>query len=108
MNVVGSAAAAMSQGPAVFQEAEKKARELGRALASAIAEKRGVADQKERHAQTAQYFRRLVEMNRERWPHEYQHWQKKQETTPPPPPLPARSGPIPTSGADRSGRCGYL
>jgi len=60
--------------PRRFAEAEARARTLGAELVGAIAARRVYPEQRARHDQTAAYFRKLVEMNRERWPHEYAYW----------------------------------
>lgn len=77
---VGGVSASMSQGPEAMARAEEKALLLGRDLVAAIKEKRVYPDQQERHERTAAYFRRLVELNKERWPYEYQRWFKSSES----------------------------
>jgi len=72
--VVGSVGVAVSKGPEALQAGEHQARALGRSLVAAVLEKRADPVQAERHRQTAAYFRRLVELNRDRWPYEYQVW----------------------------------
>jgi multimeric flavodoxin WrbA len=74
---VGSAGVGLCQGPQAFAQAEERARALGRELAEAIRTRRVYPDQAKRHEQTASYFRRLVEMNKDRWPYEYSIWAKR-------------------------------
>jgi multimeric flavodoxin WrbA len=74
--VVGSVAVSVGGGPDAVSEGEKKAAALGRQLAEAIAGKRVYADQQETHQRTGAYFRRLVELNKARWPYEYDLWAK--------------------------------
>ena len=73
-SVVGSAAASVSAGPEALAAAEERARALGRELAEAIASRREYPEQKARHAQTAAYFRSLVERNKDRWTYEHAVW----------------------------------
>ena len=76
-DVVGSVAAAAGKRPEAVAAAEAKAVELGRELAGAIAAKRVYPAQAERHLHMAAYFRRLVDLNKDRWPHEHTVWQQK-------------------------------
>jgi multimeric flavodoxin WrbA len=71
---VGSVAAAVGKGPEAMAEAEQKAIALGRELADAIASQRVYPEQRQQQAQTAAYFKRLVELNKDRWPFEYELW----------------------------------
>jgi multimeric flavodoxin WrbA len=75
-SVVGSVAVSVGAGTEGLPEAEKKAAAVGRELAEAIASKRVYADQQESHQRTAAYFKRLVELNKARWPYEYDLWAK--------------------------------
>lgn len=74
--VVGQAAASVSKGPDAMAQAEAKARRLGQDLVAAITEQRGYPEQQAQHERTAAYFRQLVELNRERWPYEFDLWLK--------------------------------
>ena len=72
-NVVGSAGAAAAV-PGAMDAAEKEARSLGKALVDAIREKRPYPEQEAIHKETRARFKKLVGMNRDAWPHEYQYW----------------------------------
>jgi multimeric flavodoxin WrbA len=72
--VTGSAGAAIAQGPQAMEEAEKKAFELGKALAEDIRTKRDYIGQREMLEETREYFKRLVKMHGADWEHEYEHW----------------------------------
>ena len=72
--VTGSAGAEMGKGPAALEEGERKARELGRALADDIRTRRDYAEQRKMHEGIRSYFKELVRMNKDNWEHEYEHW----------------------------------
>ncbi len=74
--VTGSAGAAMNQGPAAQEEAEKKAFLLGQSLAEDIRSKRDYIEQRKMQEGTREYFKSLVKMNKENWEHEYEFWNK--------------------------------
>ena len=74
--VTGSLGAAMSQGPAAIERAEKKAFVLGKTLAEDIRSKRDYIEQREMQKGTREYFKSLVKMNKENWEHEYEYWDK--------------------------------
>jgi multimeric flavodoxin WrbA len=73
--VTGSAGAAMAQGPKALEDAEKRAFDLGIALAEDIRTKRDYAKQREKLEENRKHFMALVKRNRE-WEHEYEHWNK--------------------------------
>ncbi len=72
--VTGSAGAQMSKGPEALEEAEKKARQLGKALTDDILSKHDYIEQRKMQEETRSYFKRLVKMNKENWEHEYEYW----------------------------------
>ena len=72
--VSGSAGARMAGGPAALPDAEKKAFELGKALAGDIKTKRDYIEQREMHEESRKYFQNLVKMNKDSWVHEYEFW----------------------------------
>lgn len=73
---VGSVAASAGRGDEATAAAEQKAFALGRELVSAIAAGRSYPGQAEQHKQNAAYFKRVVEFNKDRWPHEYDFWSR--------------------------------
>ena len=72
--VTGSVGAQMSKGPGALEEAEKKAFELGKALAEDIRIKRDYIEQREMQEEIRDYFKNLVKMNKDNWEHEYEYW----------------------------------
>jgi multimeric flavodoxin WrbA len=74
--VTGSVGAAMNQGPAAQEGAEKKAFLLGQSLAEDIRSKRDYIEQRKMQKGTREYFKSLVKMNKENWEHEYEFWNK--------------------------------
>ncbi len=74
--VTGSVGAAMIQGPAAQEDAEKKAFLLGKSLAEDIRIKRDYIEQREMQEDICAYFKKLVQMNKESWEHEYEYWNK--------------------------------
>ena len=72
--VTGNVGAQMSKGPGVLEEAEKKARQLGKALAEDIRTKRDYIGQREMQEEIRGYFKNLVKMNKDNWEHEYEYW----------------------------------
>lgn len=71
---IGSTGALMSKGPGSLEEAEKKAFQLGRALADDVRLKRDYIEQREMQEETRNYFKALVKMNKDNWEHEYEYW----------------------------------
>jgi len=76
--VVGSVSEAMMKGPAAMTAAEQKAADLGKSLVDAINTRKTYPEQQSQHASNATNFHNLVDMNKARWPHEAEHWAKKQ------------------------------
>ncbi|MEN6611468.1 MAG: flavodoxin family protein [Methanoregulaceae archaeon] len=74
---VGGVGVAFAEGPEAFPNALKKSRDLGSELVNAIKTERKYPDQEAYIAQRREYFCRLVAMNRDTWPHEYESWVKK-------------------------------
>jgi len=74
--VTGSVGAAMNQGPAAQEGAEKNAFLLGKSLAEDIRIKRDYIEQRKMQGEIRDYFMKLVKMNKESWEHEYEYWNK--------------------------------
>ncbi|HWQ20072.1 MAG TPA: NAD(P)H-dependent oxidoreductase, partial [Methanotrichaceae archaeon] len=74
--VTGSVGASMSQGPKAFEDAQKKAFEMGKALAGDIKAKRDYIEQREMLQENREYFMALVKRNKAEWEHEYEYWNK--------------------------------
>ncbi len=74
--VTGSTGAIISQGPKSFDEAEKKAFDLGKTLAEDISIKRDYVEQREMLEDTREYFKKLVRIHEKDWEHEYEYWNR--------------------------------
>lgn len=74
--VTGNVGAQMSKGPGSLEEAEKKAHQLGKALAEDINIKRDYIGQREMQEEIRDYFKNLVKMNKDNWEHEYEYWDR--------------------------------
>lgn len=61
---------------AEMEAAVEEAFALGRDLVDAIKTKRSYPDQEALHREMRDRFKALVEMNRDAWTHEYEHWKK--------------------------------
>lgn len=72
--VTGSAGAEMGKGPAALEEGERKARDLGRALAEDIRTRRDYVEQRLAQEGIRSHFKELVRLNKDNWEHEYEHW----------------------------------
>jgi multimeric flavodoxin WrbA len=68
---------AMAQGPDAAVAAEKKAREMGKDLVSAIKEKRAYPEQAAAHKAWKDQFAVTVKFNKENWKHNYDLWVSK-------------------------------
>ncbi|WP_292521132.1 flavodoxin family protein [Methanoculleus sp.] len=74
-NTVGGIGVILGRDPeAVIVPAEERARELGKQLVRAIAEKTTYPEQERLHAERLEYMRALVLANKDRWHHEYDYW----------------------------------
>ena len=73
--VTGSTEAAMDQGPKALEDAEKKAFELGKALAEDIRTRRDYIEQRKRLEENRKIFMALVKRNPE-WEHQNEYWNK--------------------------------
>jgi hypothetical protein len=67
----------MAQGPDAALAAEKKAREMGRDLVSAIKEKRAYPQQTAALKAWKEQFAYTVKFNKENWKHNYDLWISK-------------------------------
>jgi multimeric flavodoxin WrbA len=74
-NVVGQVGASPRL-PDTMEAAEKEAFALGQELAEAIRDKRVYPDQEAVHQERREYFKALVEMNKDIWTHEHEHWKR--------------------------------
>lgn len=77
-SVVGSVGAVQSI-PGDMEKAEQRAQQLGRDLVDAIEERRTYPEQEAVHAEMHTRFKRLVELNKDHWPYEYDYWVKHKE-----------------------------
>lgn len=78
--VVGNVGVAASQGAAAMTAAEEQAGLLGGQLVAAIKARTVYPDQQEQHQRMGGYFRKLVDLNKDRWPHEADVWRQKMTT----------------------------
>ena len=74
-SAVGSVGATPSI-PGDIEAKKKEAFKLGQTLADAIKTKRTYPEQDVIHNETRKRFKLLVEMNKDIWTHEYEHWKK--------------------------------
>jgi multimeric flavodoxin WrbA len=74
--VTGSVGASMSQGPGAFDDAQKKAFEIGKALARDVKNKQDYIEQREQLQENREYFMAMVKRNKAAWEHEYEYWNK--------------------------------
>jgi multimeric flavodoxin WrbA len=75
--VTGSVGVAIRSGQLAFTAAEKKAFHLGELLANDIKTRKIYKNQKLIHKENAIYFRKLVNMHKKEWGHEYKYWNEK-------------------------------
>jgi hypothetical protein len=66
----------MSRGPEAMEEALRKARDLGAALAEDVRVRRDYIEQREAQQERRDYFKALVKMHKEDWEHEYEYWNR--------------------------------
>jgi hypothetical protein len=62
--------------PGQMEVAEKQAATLGQQLAEAIKNKRIYPEQEAVHRERREYFKGLVELNKDIWMNEYEYWRK--------------------------------
>lgn len=74
-DVIGAAGGSAAI-PGSMDAAEAEGRKLGQALVAAIREKRAYSDQEAAHREIRARFKHLVTLNKDAWPHEYEHWVK--------------------------------
>jgi multimeric flavodoxin WrbA len=74
--VTGGVGASMAHGPQIMEKTEKAAFDLGKALAEDIKIKRDYIEQRETLEENRAYFKKLVEMHKVEWEHEYEYWNR--------------------------------
>jgi len=74
--VTGSVGGSLADGPQSLADAERKAFHLGETLAEDIKTRKRYADQEQILNENRTYFRALVEMNKDEWIHEFDHWSR--------------------------------
>ena len=62
--------------PDQMEAAERQAFALGQELVKAIQTKKVYPDQEAVHQEMREHFKALVEMNKDFWTHEYEHWKR--------------------------------
>jgi len=75
-SITGSSGVSMRQGPKAFENAERRAFRHGEDLAEDIRTKRIYPTQKRIMEENRAYFRDLVAMHKDDWPHEYKYWER--------------------------------
>jgi len=75
-NVVGQIGAS-PRIPSQMEVAEKEANTLGQQLAEAIKNKQIYPEQEAIHEERREYFKALVELNKDFWMHEYEYWRNR-------------------------------
>ena len=75
--VTGSIGVSIRSGPRALESAEKKAFQLGCALAEDIRAGKNYRKQRRRQEENKQYFQSLVKMYKDEWIYEYKYWDKK-------------------------------
>lgn len=73
----GEAYAVLADGEEAFDEACKKAYELGKDLVAAISEKRIYPEQEQFHDEMHERMKNLVLFQKDEWTHEYEYWKEK-------------------------------
>ncbi|HOB18108.1 MAG TPA: flavodoxin family protein [Candidatus Methanoculleus thermohydrogenotrophicum] len=74
-NTVGGVGVVLGEDPeAMIVPAEERAYELGKQLVRAIENKETYPEQERFHAEMLERMRALVMANKDRWPHQYEHW----------------------------------
>lgn len=74
--VSGAVGGSVSGGLQVMEKMEKGAFDLGKALAEDIKVKRDYIEQRETLEENRAYFKKLVEIHKEEWEHEYEYWNR--------------------------------
>jgi multimeric flavodoxin WrbA len=74
-NAVGQAGASPNI-PGQIEAAEKQAFSLGQQLAEAIRTEKVFPDQEAVHKERREFFKGMVEMNKDLWTHQYEYWKK--------------------------------
>ena len=72
--VTGSTGVSIRQGTKAFENAEKRAFQLGEGLAEAVSLKKKYPNQKIIIKENRTYFQSLVKMHKDDWTHEYKYW----------------------------------
>ncbi len=74
---VGEVGVRVGANPTALDAAINEAVTLGQTLADAILTRRRYLDQEQLLAESKEYFRRLVEANKDIWAHQYDYWKEK-------------------------------
>ena len=74
--VTGGVGGSVSGGLQVMEKTEKGAFNLGKALAEDIKVRRDYIEQRETLEESRAYFKKLVEIHKEEWEHEYEYWNR--------------------------------
>ena len=62
--------------PGQIEAAEKQAFSLGQELVEAIRTKKVYPDQEAVHKERREFFKGMVEKNKDLWTHQYEYWKK--------------------------------
>ncbi|MDK2825660.1 MAG: hypothetical protein PWQ44_837 [Methanolobus sp.] len=75
--VTGGVGCAMVQGPDELKAAVSRSHEMGMDLVEAIREKRQYPGQEAEHRAWREGFKNVIMANREKWPHNVEHWTER-------------------------------
>ena len=74
--VTGSTGVSIRQGPKAFENAEKRAFQLGENLTKDISLKKNYPNQRRIMKENRTYFQNLVKMHKDDWSHEFKYWNR--------------------------------
>jgi len=74
--ITGSIGVSIRQGPKAFENAEKRAFQLGEDLTEDISVKRNYIKQRRIMKENRMYFQNLVKMHKDDWTYEYKYWDR--------------------------------
>jgi multimeric flavodoxin WrbA len=74
--VTGSTGVSIRQGPKAFENAEKRAFQLGENLTEDISVKKNYPNQRRIMKENRTYFQSLVKMHKDDWSHEFEYWNR--------------------------------
>jgi multimeric flavodoxin WrbA len=76
-NSIGGVGCAMFEGPAAFEAALEKSREMGKTLVGAIRESKKFPEQEALHEAFKERFKNVILANKDHWTHNCEYWTEK-------------------------------